>query len=198
MIWTRSETIALANQKCVTCFGLGIKPGKAGTSSPCNCVFRAIFRACLQRFRFCSLSAFEIAGRARLEQNEQGRNQGKRHVWSRGMRNQEYAADFILTARRTLGINSRAYRIFVWHYLLGADFKLVNRKLGRAIDCRETFHDFYRIEQRLGRVFRELQPYALYPLDEYFGGVVRNRTAASEFPVVVNHSAHFPLKAQAA
>ena len=24
-----------------------------------------------------------------------------------------------------------------------------------------------------GRVFRELQPYALYPLDEYFGGTVR-------------------------
>jgi hypothetical protein len=29
----------------------------------------------------------------------------------------------------------------------------------------------YRIEQRLGRVYRELEPYALFPLDEYFGGM---------------------------
>jgi hypothetical protein len=31
----------------------------------------------------------------------------------------------------------------------------------------------YRIQQKLGKVFRELQPYALYPLDEYFGGTIR-------------------------
>jgi hypothetical protein len=26
----------------------------------------------------------------------------------------------------------------------------------------------------LGRVFRELEPYSLFPLDEYFGGTIRN------------------------
>jgi hypothetical protein len=31
----------------------------------------------------------------------------------------------------------------------------------------------YRIEQKLGRVFRELEPYSLFPLDEYFHGPSR-------------------------
>jgi len=41
------------------------------------------------------------------------------------------------------------------------------------IDRGTFFHSVYRIEQRLGRVFRELQPYGLYPLDEYFRGARR-------------------------
>jgi hypothetical protein len=32
----------------------------------------------------------------------------------------------------------------------------------------------YRIEAKLGKVFRELQPYSLYPLDEYFHGRTEN------------------------
>ena len=35
------------------------------------------------------------------------------------------------------------------------------------------FHAVYRIQQKLGRAFRELKPYPLFPLDEYFGAVVR-------------------------
>ena len=51
MEWTRSETLALAQQSCTFCYGLGLRPGRAGTSTPCNCVFRAIFRACYEKFR---------------------------------------------------------------------------------------------------------------------------------------------------
>ena len=53
----------------------------------------------------------------------------------------------------------------------------------------------YRIEQKLGRVFRELEPYPLFPLDEYFNGPSRigpprmppkvapiDRPATLEFP----------------
>ncbi|MGI8741740.1 MAG: hypothetical protein ACR2NN_04055 [Bryobacteraceae bacterium] len=36
------------------------------------------------------------------------------------------------------------------------------------IDRGAFFHNVYRLQQKLGRVFRELQPYALYPLNEYF------------------------------
>jgi hypothetical protein len=52
--------------------------------------------------------------------------------------------------------------------LLGADWKLCSRKLG--IDRGNFFHAVYRIEQKLGRVFRELEPYPLFPVDEYFNG----------------------------
>ena len=35
------------------------------------------------------------------------------------------------------------------------------------------FHAVYRIQEKLGKVFSELEPFALYPVDEYFGS---NRT----------------------
>jgi len=54
--------------------------------------------------------------------------------------------------------------------LLGADWKLCCRRL--KMDRGNFFHTLYRIQQKLGRVFRELEPYALFPLDEYFGGPI--------------------------
>jgi len=38
------------------------------------------------------------------------------------------------------------------------------------MDRGAFFHEAYRIEQKLGRVFRELEPHALFPVDEYFNG----------------------------
>jgi hypothetical protein len=58
------------------------------------------------------------------------------------------------------------HTIFRYHFLLGADWKLCCRKL--EMDRGNFFHSVYRIEQALGRAFRELQPCPLYPLHEYF------------------------------
>jgi hypothetical protein len=33
----------------------------------------------------------------------------------------------------------------------------------------------YRIQQKLGRAFRELEPYCLYPLENYFGGTTKEK-----------------------
>ena len=77
-------------------------------------------------------------------------------------------ADFCLISRREL--DHFHYKIFRYHFLLGADWKLCCRQL--HLDRGLFFHAVYRIQQKLGRVFAELQPYALYPLDEYFGGTV--------------------------
>jgi hypothetical protein len=41
------------------------------------------------------------------------------------------------------------------------------------IDRGIFFHSVYRIQQKFGRVFRGLEPYSLFPLDEYFRGSVR-------------------------
>ena len=38
------------------------------------------------------------------------------------------------------------------------------------MDRGTFYHQVYRIQERLGRVFKELEPYALFPLDEYFNG----------------------------
>jgi hypothetical protein len=174
MEWSRSETLALAQQACSQCYGLGLRPGRGGVSTPCNCVFRAIFRACYGRFRQCA-SKEKYISRVSLEANP-GRQ--RKSVW--GMKNEEYIADFCLISRRTL--SEYEYALFKFHYLLGADWKLCSRKMN--LDRGTFFHEAYRIEQKLGRVFRELQPYALFPLDEYFNGSGRQPVVAtSDFRV---------------
>ncbi len=173
MQWTRSETLALAQQSCTHCYGLGLRPGRAGVSTPCNCVFRAIFRACHARFRQCA-SKEKYISRVSLEANP-GRQ--RRSVW--GLKNEEFMADFCLVSKRTL--DEQQYQIFTNHFLLGADWKLCCRKLG--MERGAFFHEVYRIEQKLGRTFRELEPFALFPLDEYFNSTCRRETkAVTPFP----------------
>ncbi len=83
-----------------------------------------------------------------------------------GRKDEEYVADFCLVSRKAL--DELAYKVFRFHFLLGADWRLCTRQLN--IDRGTFFHEVYRIEQKLGRVFRELEPYSLFPLDEYFHG----------------------------
>lgn len=191
MNWTRTETLALAQQSCTFCLGLGLRPGRAGASAPCNCVFRSIFRACYARFRSCA-SKEKYVSRVSLEANP-GRL--RKSTW--GLKNEEYIADFCLVSRRTL--DDQQYRLFKFHFLLGADWKLCCRKLN--IDRGEFFHEVYRIQQKLGRAFRELEPYALYPVDEYFNGTTKEKTSASiPFPIETERSprakrvVQFPVK----
>jgi hypothetical protein len=93
--------------------------------------------------------------------------QERRQVW--GRKDEEYIADFCLVSKRVL--DESEYKLFRFHFLLGADWKLCCRQLG--IEKGEFFHDVYRLQQKLGRAFREIKPYALFPLDEYFGATER-------------------------
>jgi hypothetical protein len=86
-----------------------------------------------------------------------------------GRKDEEFIADFTLVARRHL--TEEEHRLFRFHFLLGADWKLCTRQL--KMDRGNFFHAVYRIEQKLGKVFRELEPYALFPLDDYFHGPSR-------------------------
>lgn len=162
MEWTRSETIGLASASCVFCRGLGLrKTPTKGETRPCGCVFREIFRACYGRYRHCiektgltSKTAFEITT-------------GSSGFRFYGRRNEEFIADFEITSRRSL--NEEEYGVFRYHYQLGADWKQTSTKL--CMSKGTFFHMKYQIEEKLGRVFRELQPHCLFPLDQYFGGV---------------------------
>jgi hypothetical protein len=162
--WTHSITIGLSNVRCSKCEGTGLQPGlHRDGKSPCNCVLRNIFRACLKRFYFCA-------------DNEPYRSkvvlmpcQGfdVNATWTRT--SEDYMADFYLVAKRTL--TEDEFRIFRFHFLLGADWKLCCRRLG--INRGTFFHAVYRIEQKLGREYYEIRPYSLFPPDEYFGGTIR-------------------------
>lgn len=163
MKWNRSNTIGLANESCCYCNGLGMRGIYEDKKAPCNCVFRAAFRACYARFRDCAISgeqpgnvSWEICG-----------GPGGRRVYSR--KHEEYMADFSLIARRLLP--ELDYRIFRYYHLLGAGWKLAARHF--KLDRGNFFHAVYRIEQKLGRAYCETVPYPLFPLDEYFGWTVR-------------------------
>ena len=162
--WSQTEILALAKESCTQCQGYGLRrSSRKGPASPCNCVLRGIFKACYARFRHCIVKQQHVST-VRLE-HVGGKD--RRMTW--GRKDEEYVADFCLVSRRVL--DEEEYRIFKFHFLLGADWRLCCRRLN--MDRGNFFHSVYRIQQKLGKVFRELEPYALYPLDEYFGGTVR-------------------------
>jgi hypothetical protein len=158
MEWTRSDTLALAAPQCAYCHGLGLRDGQDNRVEPCNCVLRQIFRDCYARFRLC-VTQDKYISRSRLELVT-----GSNTNYNWGRKDEEYIADFCLVTQRTL--TDCEYRIFKYHFLLGADWRLCCRKL--QVDRGIFFHHVYRIQEKLGRVYRELEPYGLFPVEEYF------------------------------
>jgi hypothetical protein len=162
MDWSRSNAIGLARATCVHCQGAGTRLVRRDKEVPCYCVFRGIFRACYNRFREC----VELgAHTSTVSWDHLGGRDGRR---SYSRKKEEYAADFCLVTRRIL--SESEYTLFRYHFLLGADWRLCCRQL--KIDRGTFFHEVYRIEQLLGRRFADLKPYALYPVSEYFAGVI--------------------------
>ena len=116
---------------------------------------RGVFRACYERFRRCTIKETNMGSAIfAVASGHCG--------WSR--KEEEYAADFLLVCQRYL--NPEDYKIFRYHYLLGADWQLCARRL--AMDRGNFFHAVYRIQQTLGQAFYQLKPYPLYPVNDYF------------------------------
>jgi hypothetical protein len=130
-------------------------------------VLRAIFRACFEQFRDCATRE-KFISKVTLDPLP-----GKDRKGAWGRKDEEYVADFCLVSKRTL--TEVEYRIFRNHFLLGADWKLCCQKL--KMDRGNFFHSVYRIQQKLGRVFRELEPYGLFPVDDYFHGPAKAVTS---------------------
>lgn len=103
----------------------------------------------------------KAVSKAKLEASARG---GRRTTW--GRKNEEYCADFILVSRRSL--SEAEWRLFRFHFLLGADVHLCAKRMG--VDRGTAYYLIYRIMERLGAIFMDLKPYALYPLDDYFNG----------------------------
>jgi hypothetical protein len=138
--------------------------------SPCACVLRTIFRACLFRLYACNSLDHYIA--RVVYEFTPGHDSSR--SWTH--KTQDYAADFHLIAQRTL--TEREMTILRLHYLRRFDWHVCCNFL--RMDRGAFFHACYRIEQKLGRAYRETRPYALYPCDEYFGGTMR-RTRAEPY-----------------
>ncbi len=183
MEWNQSDTLALALHSCSRCHGLGQTCGKRGRSIPCHCALRSIFRACYARFRHC-VAKEKYMSRASLQLIS---GPERRLTW--GRKDEEYIADFYLVSKRYLTVTE--FYLFKYHFLYGADWKLCCRRM--KMDRGSFFHSVYRIQQNLGRVFRELQPYGLYPLEEYFHSSTRKMgTEARAAKVVPIRSVNGP------
>lgn len=155
----RSDWVALALATCAHCQGTGLRP--EGT---CGCVYRRIFRAVMNKFRDCAQGSHLARPFSLLAAS------GPKGRRVSGRKHEEFSADVYLTAKRTLTDHTE-WAVFRFHYLMGADWKLCGHQLG--MDKGTFFHAAYRVEQRLGKVWATLKPYALYPLDEYFSACTR-------------------------
>lgn len=157
--WDRSRTLALAKHRCAKCSGLGNYFSR-NRLEPCNCVLRAIFRACLARYRHIQARE-KYESRVTLDFFPRGRGQ---HSLSWSRRDEEYCADFWLLGRRTLDpFHFAAFRL---HFLEGRPWNLCVQSL--HTDRGNFFHAIYRLQAALGRISAELLPYPLWPLDSYF------------------------------
>lgn len=161
----RSKWVALALATCAHCQGSGMRSQHGNAkSTPCNCVLRSIFRVVLNKVRECATGAHLLRPFSLIGTNNP---RGRRSI---GRKSEEFSADVVLAAQRTL--DQTELSVFRFFHLLGADWKLCCRRLG--MDRGSFYHAVYRVEQKLGCVFLELRPYALYPVDEYFQTTTRS------------------------
>lgn len=170
MEWTRSETIAMASATCVFCRGLGLRhTEKLGEARPCGCVFRRIFRACLERYQTCASNA------QRIKPVTHEYFSGTRGLRSFGRRNEEFIADFEAISRRTL--DAEEMDLLRLYFFQGHGWKTCADRL--KSNRGAIFHMVYSIEEKLGRAFRETEPYSIFPIDEYFSGIAYRKVPAS-------------------
>lgn len=125
----RTEHIAMAATGCYPCYGTGLKtPDSSQAQALCYCVYRRIFRAVLHKVREIATGAHLLP---QISLRETSRPTGRTNT---GHMRENYSADVFLAAKRAL--NPSDWRIFRYHYLLGADAGLCARKLGMD---RNTF-----------------------------------------------------------
>ncbi len=176
----RGEAVALAQQNCSQCLGLGTcKARKRDEWRACNCVWRAVFRTCYARFRrYASHEGYMAAANVTRDPGQAKNKPRGTHPLAA-----DFCADFTLIAKRTLREDTLGSQVFRFHFLLGADWRICAKRLG--MDRGAFFHEVYRVQQKLGRAYSETEPYALFPCDEYMTAGYR-RVTGSTFIDVLN------------
>jgi hypothetical protein len=152
--------IALASQQCTFCHGRGFWYFKRnGQPSVCKCVYRQIFRECLQRYHL-------IQGRILPQRTNIWAGRNGIHF---GFPNAEYCADFVIVSQHRLSEPEKV--VFRSHFLEGKDWVASLRDVQRQhphINKGTYFHCVYSTMTKAGRELITNQPHRLYPLDEYF------------------------------
>lgn len=153
---TQTEDMILAAEDCTLCRGFGQIRNQVRTNT-CSCVHRAVFRECTERYQ-------SIQFEPRMSKVRYDFARGNQRVlFSRP--NEEYCADFLLLARRVLP--ETEHMLFRLRYLANAPWQVVAEKLG--YNAGRYWHEMYRMQARFGQALRDVRPFPLYPVQEYFG-----------------------------
>jgi hypothetical protein len=153
--------LAAAWPGCSHCHGYGLRyTARLAREVPCECVYRAAFRACLKRYRE-EAEMMERTTGSRWEITPGG-------ALLVGHPGAEYCADFLLAAKRSL--TSTEMATFRRHFLAGLPWFACTRARGRF------FHTVYRVEEKLGKVLIER---GLYPTRRYFARGIDSRLLAT-------------------
>jgi hypothetical protein len=153
LAWPRGLVLPLARERCRHCAGFGF----ALSGDPCGCVLRAITRRLVGLWR-------TFTGRPSLTPVRLGTAKQPFRNDFYGRPGQEFVADLESLARRVL--TPHEVRLFRLYHLAEGEGRSICRRL--RLNEGAFWHSIYRLEAKLGRAARELKPYALFPVYEYF------------------------------
>jgi hypothetical protein len=165
--------LALSAPSCRHCRGLGEVPVRR-RFRVCACVLRRVFRACLTSYGHCQAS---MGSAGAVQYERLGHAQGRCAIVA-SFKRAEYAADFILLARRALADRPIDLAVFEAYHIEARGWKdaapLVNGKLHppRPLNRGSFFHTVYRVESILGKAIVNARPYSIFPPADYFSGFV--------------------------
>jgi hypothetical protein len=162
-VWKRSDVLGLAHTDCIRCHGLGLADGRMSSQLPCGCAARRIFREIMAEWRR-NQEAVHISKFQPEQVLQRGGKTCRRAGWS--MKRPEYVAEVELLAKRTLSYDE--WLVWRAYHCRGLEWREACATLG-GMNKGELYHCVYRVEAKMGRAAREVQPYALYPIAEYYG-----------------------------
>lgn len=99
-------------------------------------------------------------------------------MWTFGRKREEFLADVLLVARRTL--SEADWRLFDLHFVRGLEWSRCCSYLGYSRGY--FFHAVYRVQEALGRAWVEVQPFPLCPPSGYFSGRRLDRVTLDTCP----------------
>jgi hypothetical protein len=163
--------VALSKPSCRRCAGLGAIRTRQGCRT-CACVLRRVFRACLTSYHHCQAS---MGSAGAVQYERVGHAQGRCAIVA-SFKRAEYAADFLMLARRVLADRPVERAVFEAYHVDNLEWRIavprVNHLLRppRPLNRGSFFHAVYRAEGLLGRAIVDCRPYSFFPPRQYFSG----------------------------
>jgi hypothetical protein len=152
---SRSTVLALANANCPRCFGLGNDLKIPEDKDPtCACIYRLVFRIVINRY-------LEIACSSRSASRLYCHS-----VFGVSRPDEEFLADVECNVRRALADEPLLYRIWRMHVVDNNSPEFIGR--AKRLDPQVVRLELAKIAVICGSRFANVEPYPLFPVDNYF------------------------------